>query len=929
MLVGRRRECAEVDERVALTRAGRGGALIVRGEPGIGKTALLEHAARQAEGMRVLHARGVEAEAELPFSGLHELLQPIAELIDGIPELQAAALRGALGLGPAVEARLLIAGGTLSLLALAAEEEPLLVLVDDAHWLDAESAGALVFTARRLEADPVLLLFGARDGDPRVFEPPGIDQLVLRGLAHEDAVELLRGQSLPDRVVADLHRAAAGNPLALLELPQALSAPQRTGEEPLAEPLPVTDAVQAAFARRLGALAPEARQALLVCAAEPSAQLPVVERACELLELESSALEDAEDGDLVRFEDGSVVFRHPLVRAAAYHSSRPAEPRRAHRALAAATGERGATATRAWHLAAAAVGRDEEAATALVGAAEGALQEGALVSAARAYERSASLELDPDRRVRRLLLAARLRYRAFDWSDHERAQGDIREALQQTSDPRAAGELGYLAAYLKTIRSFEEGFPLLLAQARALGAVDAELAARVASSATGNALRRGDVPRALEASEVALSLLAGTPADAPVFVRATRALALVLTGDLRSAPDLSAALVELFEAWGKTAEASFDYTLEVPYERGMTIGSAICLVGDSELMERGVGILMRAPAGFQDGGVILGTFVYGARAALELGRWADARVGFAEIERLSEQLRYGLYQWYALTNLARLAAAQGVEADARAYSDRATTIARQARVGHGMLEEPGRGALALLDLGAGHAEAAADRYEADVLAAIGPLVLYADVVDAIEALARAGCTEAAGRWLDKFASQSSAAGWTWALAATEYLSGLLAGDDYARHFDEALDLYEQEPRPFLRGRVELAYGERLRRAGSRLEARVRLRSALQTFERLGATPWAERAAAELRATGERVRRRTTADTSQLTPQELQVALIVARGATNKQAATQLYLSPKTIEKHLGSTYAKLGIRSRTELAAVFASTPAVSAQAPA
>ncbi len=920
MLIGREAERARIDTLLTAARGGRGSVLVVRGEPGIGKTALLAYAEERAEGMRVLHARGVEAEAELPFSGLHELLRPLLDLLGEIPELQAAALRGALGLGPSVDARLPVAGGTLSLLVAAADKRPLLLLVDDANWLDAESAGALVFAARRVESDPVLVLFGAREGDPRVFEPQGVDELVLHGLARNEAAELLRGHDLPERVVEDLHRITTGNPLGLLELPHALTTRQRAGEEPLTEPLPVTDAVQAAFAQRIEALALETRQALLVAAAEPSAQVPVVARACELLGLGPRALEDAEDGELVRLADGVGVFRPPLIRAAAYHSLRPAERRRAHRALAAATAEAGAWESRAWHLAAAAVGRDEEAAAALDAAGDRASRAGALVSAARAYERSASLSLDPDHRARSLLQAARLRYRAFDWSDHERARGDIADALEHTSDPRVAGELGYLSANLTAIRDLDIGFPLLLAQARRLATADPELAARVASSAAGSALRRRDAGRALEASELAVSLLRDTSVNAPAYVRATRALALVLNGDLTPARDLRAALAELLDACAAMIDDAFgDYTLEVPYERFMLTFAAVALVADAELMERSTRMLRRYRAQVRDdGGGLVGSLVFAAREAYETGRWGEARADFAEAVQLCEQLRYHPYQWYGLANLAQLAAAQGMEADVRSYTDKAAALAAQAQVRDGMLDLPGRGALALLELGAGSVEAAADRYAADVLPTIGPFLLYADVVDAIEAIARAGRVEVAAAWLARFAAQANAAGWTWALAAAAYLQALLAEGDHARHFDEALALHEREPRPFLRGRTELAYGERLRRDGLRQEARLHLRSALSTFEALEAAPWAERAAAELRATGERVRARSEPTTTQLTPQELRIALTVARGATNKEAAAQLFLSPKTIEKHLGNVYGKLGLRSRTELARLFA-----------
>jgi hypothetical protein len=353
VLVGRPVERGRIDALLAAAAAGEGAALVLRGEPGIGKSALLGYAAEHAPAMRVVQARGAEAEAELAFSGLQELLRPLLDLLDEIPERQADALRGAFGLGPPLDARLLINSGTLSLLAAAAAERPLLCLVDDAHWLDAASADALVFAARRLEADAVAVLFAAREGEQRTFDPPGIPALVLEALDHADGIELLRGSGLSDTVAADLHRAAAGNPLALLELPAALSEQQRAGEEPLPEPLPVTKALREAYARRIAALPVPTQRALLVAAAEPSGDLGLIERACGPLGIDPAALTAAEDARLVAIVDARVVFHHPLVSGAAYYDASSAERRRIHAALAEAVGDLDPS-RQAWHLAEAA-----------------------------------------------------------------------------------------------------------------------------------------------------------------------------------------------------------------------------------------------------------------------------------------------------------------------------------------------------------------------------------------------------------------------------------------------------------------------------------------------------------------------------------------------------------------------------------------------
>ncbi|MBV9000825.1 MAG: ATP-binding protein [Solirubrobacterales bacterium] len=299
MLVGRKTERARIDALLAGAREGRGGALVLRGEPGIGKSALLADARSRAADMRVLHAHGVQAEAVLVYSGLHELLRPVADRLDALPDLRADAVRGALGLGPGQSTPLLVGAGTLSLLVAAAEERPLLCLVDDAHWLDAASAGALTFAARRLEDDPVAVLFAAREGESRAFAAGGIPEFALAGLESEDAAEMLRGRGVEGKVAVELQRVAVGNPLALLELPRALSEAQRRGEGELPQPLAVTEALQAAFAGRIERLPAATRLVLLVAAAESSGRLGPIERACAIVGADAGALAAAEDAHLV------------------------------------------------------------------------------------------------------------------------------------------------------------------------------------------------------------------------------------------------------------------------------------------------------------------------------------------------------------------------------------------------------------------------------------------------------------------------------------------------------------------------------------------------------------------------------------------------------------------------------------------------------
>lgn len=433
MLIGRERECEQLDELLDRARLGRSGALVIRGEAGVGKSALLDHAAARAVDARIVRTLGVESEVELELSGLLDVCRPLESLVDELPEARAAALRAALGEGPAHALdRYAIGAATLGLLAAAAEQRPLLVLVDDAQWVDAASADALLFAARRLDADSVVVLFAAREDDGPTFEAPGIPELEVEGLDLDGASALLRAEGVADAsVVSRLHQATGGNPLALVELVGELSEAQLAGREPLAEPLPAGSAVERSFARRAEGLPDATRKALLTCAVSRAASPGVILRAFGALGLEASALEPAEDAGLVTIRDGRVDFTHPLVRSAVYHAAQPSERRGVHRVLADAAGD-ASPEERAWHLAAAALGPDEDAAAALEDAAVRARDRSGYAAAASALERAARLTPDPEPRSRRLAAAADAAWEAGRGAG---AAELLDEALAITTDP--------------------------------------------------------------------------------------------------------------------------------------------------------------------------------------------------------------------------------------------------------------------------------------------------------------------------------------------------------------------------------------------------------------------------------------------------------------------------------------------------------------
>src|SRR4051794_14009234 len=409
MLVGREPECARIDRVLAEARRGVSGALAVHGEPGIGKSALLAYAIHRAEGMTVLRARGVESESELPFAGLGDVLRPLVDRLGAVPAPQAAAVRAALALGPPVIGdRFAVAAGTLSLLAAAAEDRPLLAAVDDVHWLDGPSREALLFAARRLQAEGVVLLLAGRDGVGWLAGTE-LAEIRLGGLDERAAGELLAHHSHarpPAAVVQALCEATTGNPLGLVESCRLLDDAQLAGREPLPTPLPVSQSLERAFLGEVAQLPAPTRSALLVAALCESPALTEIDTALARLGLPTDALEAAEDRGLVRIDEAALRFRHPLVRAAVCHAGAPAERRRIHRALAETLTEQRSCERHAWHLAAAATGPDEQVAAALEEAALNAQRRSGHAAAARAFERAAQLTPAPEPRARRQLHAA-------------------------------------------------------------------------------------------------------------------------------------------------------------------------------------------------------------------------------------------------------------------------------------------------------------------------------------------------------------------------------------------------------------------------------------------------------------------------------------------------------------------------------------------
>jgi DNA-binding CsgD family transcriptional regulator len=902
MLLGREQERHEIDKALARARSGASATLALAGEAGIGKTVLLDYAAERATGMRVLRARGITSEAQIPFGSLLELLRPALAMLDKIPEPQAIALEGALALrrGMAQE-RFAVGAATLSMLAAYAEQAPVAVLVDDAQWLDVSSAQALLFAFRRLVADPIAVFISVRDGEPSLLDGADLPTLQIGGLTSDEAAQLMPG--LTAETAALLHRATGGNPLALLEL---AADPGDLALAPEGAPVLVSAKISQAFLQRAGQLSQAAQQALILAAASDTTDLATLQRAAAGLGIDLAALADGESAGLVSLLPGTVEFRHPLARLAIYTDA-PAEQRRgAHRSLAAALPDRDVD-RRAWHLAAAAAGTDDAASAALEQAGARARDRSAYAAAAAAYERAGRLTADGGRRVRLLREAAGAAWLA-GLADH--AVTLLDEARAAADNPRELVEIDHLRGHIATYRGpVMRGHAILTAAA---GKADPERAVVMLADAANACFYAGNPAEMLLVTEQARAILTADASPRARFLAGiTVGMARILGGDAAAGADAVHEAIKLAE---DTPSLREDLQL-MPW----------LAIGPVFLRETGVGrsLLEEALRAARDRAAV-GALPFMldiiARDQWATDRWVVAEATYREAIDLARESGQRTGLAFGLAGLAWLQARRGREAECRDSAAEALRLCRD--LGTRLHEIWTAAALGDLELGLGDAARAAIHYEQQQRLLAELAITDADLSPAAElaeTYTRLGRDAEARDVTDAFTAAAQAKGQPWPLARALRSQGLLATDaDFPALFDQAIRQHAQTPDAFETARTRLAYGERLRRARSRVLAREQLRAALDIFEHLGAGPWADRANAELAATGETRMRRGPGTIDELTPQELQIALALAGGRTTRETAASMFLSPKTVEYHLRHVYQKLNIHSREELARALA-----------
>jgi DNA-binding CsgD family transcriptional regulator len=900
-LLGRASECAALDGVIRDIRRGQSRSLVLRGEAGIGKTALLEYLAGSAPDLNVVRAVGVESEMELAYASLHQLCAPLLDRLERLPAPQHDALRIVFGLnaGRAPD-RFLVGLAVLSLLSDVAEQGPLLCVVDDAQWLDQASALTLAFVARRLLAEPVALVFAAREPGEALAQVP---ELAVQGLPSGDArtllssaVQFMLDERVRDRIIAE----TGGNPLALLELPRGLTPTQLAGGFGMPAAHALSGRIEESFVRQLDELSDDARRLLLVAAAEPVGDPLLLWRAAEQLGIAPAGADGAEAQGLLAIGE-RVTFRHPLVRSAVYRSAAVQERRATHLALAQATDPDVDPDRRAWHLAAAAAKPDERVALELERSAGRAQARGGLSAAAAFLQRSVALSADAAERVSRALAGARasLHAGAFDAALEllATAEAGALDELQVAQVELLRGEIAFAASMSSAAPA------MLLKAAKRLVPLDITLARETYLDAWGAALFAGRLASGGDLLEVSRAARSDPPPPEPLGpsdLLLDGLSTLIVEGSAASAPMLRRATNAFLDEPSPSQE-------NFRWGWMSTIPSNVLWDEDCWYA-----INARQVQEARDAGAL-------ARLPIDLTAWAilvawrgdlgAAAAAISEAETVTRATGSRMAPYASVL----LAALRGRENDAATVIEAMIRDAGAGGQGIGVqwadwVSSILFNALGRYDRALGGAQRAAEEMPQLFISAWARPEL-------IEAAVRSGNTELAAAALEPLAEVAATARTDWALGIAARSRALLSdGETAERLYHEAIErLGRTRLRPEL-ARARLLYGEWLRRENRRVDARAALRAAHDQFTSIGMEAFAERTRKELLATGERVRKRTVETRDDLTAQERQIAQLARDGLSNPQIGARLFLSPRTVEWHLRKVFAKLGVRSRWELA---------------
>jgi DNA-binding CsgD family transcriptional regulator len=898
LLLGRRGEREVLDRLLDGVRGGQSRVLVMTGEAGVGKTALLEYAISSASGFRVARAVGIESEMELTFAALQQLCAPMLDRLARLPGPQQDALRVAFGLssGDAPD-RFLVGLAVLSLLSTVAEDQPLLCVVDDAQWLDGASAQALAFVARRLLAESLGFVFAAREP---VEGLRGLPDLVVEGLGDGDARALLRSvitwpldERVRDRFVAETR----GNPLALLELPRGLTPAELAGGFRLPDAPRRSGRIEDSFRRRLAGLSRETRRLLLVAAAEPVGDPVLVWRAAQRLGIGAEA---AADTDGLLAIDATVTFRHPLVRSAVYRAASPDERRAAHRALADATDPEVDPDRRAWHLAQATPGFDEDVASELERSAGRAQARGGLAAAAAFLERAAALTLQPSRRAQRALAAAQAKFQAGAF---DAALELVGTAETGPLDELRRARVGLLRGQIAfALRRGSDAPPLLLKAAESFEPLDGRLARETFLEALAAGLFAGRLASGGSVVEIARAARAAPPSSHPS--RASEllldGLALVITeGHDAGRPTLTRA-VEAFRRENIPREERLRWLWLASRAAALLWNDEAWDVLSARFVRlaREAGALTVLPLALTTHSGVL----------MFSGEFAMASSLVEEVAVVNEATGTSLAPYAALA----LVAFQGREAEASQLIEAATREVMRRGEGQGLAFI--HWATAVLHNGLGRYEdalVAAQQSDEDVheiwFSTWGS-------VELIEAATRSGKAEQASAALGRLSQTTAASGSAWAHGVEARSRALLTDGKAAETlYLQAIEALERTRVRLELARAHLLYGEWLRRERRRIDAREQLRHAHALFSQFAMQAFAERARIELQATGEHARKRTPETSDDLTAQEAQISRLAAEGATNPEIAAQLFISPSTVDYHLRKVFRKLGVKSRHQL----------------